>query len=31
MGGAADGKRQRKDGAFLILEAATLKPLYEGR
>lgn len=31
LGGAADGKRQRKDGAFLILEAATLKPLYEGR
>jgi microtubule-associated protein-like 6 len=31
MGGAADGKRQRKDGAFLILESATLKPLYEGR
>jgi len=31
MGGSADGKRQRKDGAFLILEAATLKPLYEGR
>ena len=31
MGGAPDGKRQRKDGAFLILEAITLKPLYEGR
>jgi WD40 repeat protein len=31
MGGSVDGKRQRKDGAFLILEAANLKPLYEGR
>jgi len=31
MGGSSDGKRQRKDGAFLILEVSTLKPLYEGR
>ena len=31
MGGSTDGKRQRKDGAFLILEAENLKPLYEGR
>ena len=31
MGGSVDGKRQRKDGAFIILESDTLKPLYEGR
>jgi microtubule-associated protein-like 6 len=31
MGGLADGKRQRKDGAFLILDANTLKPIFEGR
>jgi WD40 repeat protein len=31
MGGSQDGKKQRKDGAFLILEAASLKPLFEGR
>jgi microtubule-associated protein-like 6 len=31
MGGLPNGKRQRKDGAFLILEASTLKPLFEGR
>lgn len=31
MGGAADGKKQRKDGAFLLLDAITMKPIYEGR
>lgn len=31
LGGSWDGKRQRKDGAFLILDAMTLKPLFEGR
>jgi WD40 repeat protein len=31
MGGSWDGTRQRKDGAFLILDAFTLKPLFEGR
>ncbi|RYG67057.1 hypothetical protein EON64_08310 [archaeon] len=31
LGGRADGSRQRKDGAFLLLDAATLKPKYEGR
>eukprot|EP01041_Mallomonas_annulata_P001147 gene1147-2216_t len=31
MGGSWDGKRQRKDGAFVILDAATLKPVFEGR
>jgi hypothetical protein len=31
LGGSVDGKRQRKDGAFLILEASTLKPIFEGR
>lgn len=31
MGGLQDGKRQRKDGAFLILDSATLRPLFEGR
>eukprot|EP00602_Paraphysomonas_sp_CaronLab_P006133 CAMPEP_0185021562 /NCGR_PEP_ID=MMETSP1103-20130426/4257_1 /TAXON_ID=36769 /ORGANISM="Paraphysomonas bandaiensis, Strain Caron Lab Isolate" /LENGTH=2261 /DNA_ID=CAMNT_0027553167 /DNA_START=29 /DNA_END=6811 /DNA_ORIENTATION=- len=31
LGGSWDGTRQRKDGAFLILDAFTLKPLFEGR
>eukprot|EP01042_Synura_sphagnicola_P001496 gene1496-1726_t len=31
LGGSWDGKRQRKDGAFIILDAATLKPIFEGR
>ncbi len=31
LGGKADGSRQRKDGAFLVLDAQTLKPKYEGR
>jgi microtubule-associated protein-like 6 len=31
LGGSWDGKRQRKDGAFLVLDANTLKPLFEGR
>lgn len=31
LGGSVDGKRQRKDGAFLILDAISLKPLFEGR
>ena len=31
LGGSWDGMRQRKDGAFLILDAFTLKPLFEGR
>lgn len=31
LGGTWDGKRQRKDGAFLILDAITLRPLFEGR
>lgn len=31
LGGSADGKRQRKDGAFLLLDSGTLKPLFEGR
>ena len=31
MGGSADGKRQKKDGAWLMLNADTLKPLFEGR
>ena len=31
LGGLADGKRQRKDGAFIILDALNLKPLFEGR
>jgi microtubule-associated protein-like 6 len=31
LGGSSDGKRQRKDGAFLILDAKTLKPQFEGR
>lgn len=31
MGGSSDGKRLRKDGAFVVLDAKTLKPLFEGR
>jgi len=31
LGGSWDGKRQRKDGAFVILDAASLKPIFEGR
>jgi hypothetical protein len=31
LGGSMDGKRQRKDGAFLVLDAFTLKPIFEGR
>lgn len=31
LGGKSDGSRQRKDGAFLILDGETLKPRYEGR
>lgn len=31
LGGSVDGKRQRKDGAFLILDAGSLRPVFEGR
>jgi microtubule-associated protein-like 6 len=31
LGGSVDGKRQRKDGAFIILDAKSLKPQFEGR
>jgi WD40 repeat protein len=31
LGGAADGTRQRKDGAYLIIDGETLKPIFEGR
>lgn len=31
LGGKSDGTRQRKDGAFLVLDGETLKPRYEGR
>ena len=31
MGGSSDGKRRKKDGAFLMLNALTLAPLFEGR
>ena len=31
LGGSSDGKKQRKDGAFLMLDAASMKPLFEGR
>lgn len=31
MGGSWDGKRGRKDGAFIILDAVNLKPVFEGR
>ena len=31
LGGSWDGKRQRKDGAFIILDSNTLKPIFEGR
>jgi WD40 repeat protein len=31
LGGANDGVRQRKDGGFVVFEAATLIPIFEGR
>jgi WD40 repeat protein len=31
LGGKKDGTRQRKDGAYVILDGETLKPKYEGR
>lgn len=31
LGGASDGSRQRKDGAYLILDGETLQPIFEGR
>jgi microtubule-associated protein-like 6 len=31
LGGKKDGTRQRKDGAYLILDGESLKPKYEGR
>jgi microtubule-associated protein-like 6 len=31
LGGRSDGARQRKDGAFILLDAQSLKPRYEGR
>lgn len=31
MGGSSDGKRQRKDGAFIVLDANNLRPVFEGR
>lgn len=31
LGGSADGKKQRKDGAFLLINATSMKPLFEGR
>jgi WD40 repeat protein len=31
LGGKKDGTRQRKDGAYLILDGENLKPKYEGR
>mmetsp|Transcript_20183 Transcript_20183/g.18324 ORF Transcript_20183/g.18324 Transcript_20183/m.18324 type:complete len:1166 (+) Transcript_20183:2-3499(+) len=31
MGGSSDGKRQRKDGAFIIMDSVTLRPIFEGR
>ena len=31
LGGSSDGKRQRKDGAFILLDSKTLKPKFEGR
>ena len=31
LGGSADNKRQKKDGAWLLLNAETLKPIFEGR
>jgi len=31
LGGSSKGVRQKKDGAFMILESATFKVIYEGR
>jgi microtubule-associated protein-like 6 len=31
LGGSSDCKRQKKDGAFVILDSKTLKPKFEGR
>ena len=31
LGGSADNKRQKKDGAWLLLNAESLKPIFEGR
>lgn len=31
LGGNADGKRQRKDGTFVVLDATNLHPIYENR
>ena len=31
LGGSWDGKRGRKDGAFIVLDAYSLKPVFEGR
>jgi microtubule-associated protein-like 6 len=31
FGGTWDGKRQRKDGAFIILDSKSMKPMFEGR
>ena len=31
LGGSWDGKRGRKDGGFIVLDAANLKPVFEGR
>lgn len=31
LGGSSDGSRQRKDGAFLLLDGESLSPLFEGR
>lgn len=31
LGGARDGIKQRKDGGFIVFEAATLIPIFEGR
>ena len=31
FGGSWDGKRQRKDGAFIVLDSKSLKPMFEGR
>lgn len=31
LGGSWDGKRGRKDGGFIVLDAHNLKPIFEGR
>lgn len=31
LGGKSDGTRQRKDGAFVVLDGQSLRPKYEGR